>query len=147
MKFLLVLLFFLLFLAFVYASGEIITLNLNSSTSWWKDSILAYGEAKYSDGTPIQNAEVKIFVDKEIDCPNTNSSGEWFCSFEAPNEIKKYQVFVNVNGILNSTSFKVAPNYGKVPSGLVDRVVYEEPILIQDLNGKIKIVWMRVMVW
>ncbi|MGC8812740.1 MAG: hypothetical protein ACP5O8_04135 [Candidatus Aenigmatarchaeota archaeon] len=148
MKLLLVLSFFLLFfLTFVSASEEIVTLNLNSSISWWQDSILAYGKAQYSDGTPISDAKVKIFVDKEIDCPNTSSNGEWFCVFEAPSEIKKYQVFVDINGISNQTSFQVAPSYGKIPSGLADRVVYEEPVLIQDLNGKVKKVWMRVMVW
>ncbi len=148
MKILLVLFLLSIFLTFVYASEEgIVTINLNSSTSWWQDTILAYGEAKYLNGSPIKDAEVKIFVDREIVCPKTNADGKWSCVFNAPKEIKKYQVLVEVNGILNQTSFQVVPNYGKVPSGLVDRVVYEEPVLIQDLNGRIKKVWMKIMVW
>ncbi|MEM3063587.1 MAG: hypothetical protein QW303_08625, partial [Nitrososphaerota archaeon] len=90
--------FFLFFLlVFVSASDEgIVTINLNSSISWWNESILAYGKAEYSNGTPIQNTEVKIFVEKEIVCPSTNSTGDWSCIFTAPKEIKKYQIFVEV---------------------------------------------------
>lgn len=149
MKILLVLSFLLLiFLTLVSASEEgIVSINLNSSISWWQDNILAYGEAKYLNGSPIKDAEVKIFVDREIVCSSTDSNGKWSCVFDAPKEVKKYQVFVEVNGVSNQTVFQVAPNYGKVPSGSVDRVVYEEPVLIQDLNGKIKKVWMKIMVW
>lgn len=149
MKSLLILSFFLFFLlVFVSASDEgIVTINLNSSISWWNESILAYGKAEYSNGTPIQNTEVKIFVDKEIVCPSTNSTGDWSCIFTAPKEIKKYQIFVEVENSSNSTILKVSPNYGKLPSGIANRVVYEEPFLIQDLNGKIKKVWMRIIVW
>jgi hypothetical protein len=149
MKLLLILPFLLLFfLTFVLASEEeIITINLNSSTSWWQDSILAYGKASYSNGSPIQNAEVRLFIDKEISCPNTTYNGEWSCIFSAPKEIKKYQVIVEVNNVLNQTTFQVAPSYGILPLGLVNRVVYEEPILIQDMDGKIKKVWIRIIVW
>ncbi|MCS7106254.1 MAG: hypothetical protein NZ942_02985 [Candidatus Aenigmarchaeota archaeon] len=145
---LLFLIFLLIFLAFAFASEEgTVTLSLNSSVSWWQDAILAYGEAKNSDGLPIQNAEVKLFVDKEITCPNTSFNGKWFCVFNAPDEIKNYNVFVKVSGILNSTSLKVSPTYGRLPSGSITRVAYEEPILFQDLNGKIKVVWLRLIVW
>ncbi|MEM5882739.1 MAG: hypothetical protein QXQ77_00660 [Candidatus Aenigmatarchaeota archaeon] len=144
---LLFLIFLLIFLVFAYASGDgTVTLNLNSSISWWQDAILAYGEAKDSSGRPLENAEVKIFVEKEIACPNTNSTGHWLCVFSAPEEIKNYKVLVSVNGISNFTSLKVSPYYGKISSS-TNRVVHEEPILIQDLNGKIKRVWMRVIVW
>ncbi|MEM5794485.1 MAG: hypothetical protein QXS48_00375 [Candidatus Aenigmatarchaeota archaeon] len=141
------LIFLLIFLVFAYASEEgIVTLNLNSSVSWWQDTILAYGEAKDFNGMPIQNAEVKIFVDREITCPNTNSTGHWSCVFNAPEEIKNHQIFVNISGISNFTFLKVSPYYGKIASS-TNRIAYEEPMLIQDLNGKIKRVWLRVIVW
>ncbi|MEM5843683.1 MAG: hypothetical protein QXX07_00225 [Candidatus Aenigmatarchaeota archaeon] len=137
-----------IFLVFAFASEEgTVTLKLNSSVSWWEDAILAYGEARDSNGLPVTNAKVKIFFDRERDCPNTSSNGQWACVFNAPEEIKNYQLFVNISGILNFTSFKVSPYYGRLPPNSISRVAYEEPILIQDLNGKIKRVWLRLIVW
>lgn len=139
-------------LAFTFASSSsyILTLNLNTSLAWWNDSINASGEAKYLDGTPITGS-VSLRVDKIYSCPDS-TDGNWYCLFNAPNEIGSFLVLVNITNssgfsFYNQTILKVSPNYGKKPISSTDRVVFELPMIIQDLNGEIKRVLARIIVW
>lgn len=128
-----------------------VTIALNATKVWWNDSIKASGIAKYNNGSGIAGA-VEIKVDNlNFNCPDT-SDGNWSCEFKAPNRIGSYVVTVTITNATghkfqNFTQLKVSPNYGKTPTGSVARVVYELPLLIQDLNGDIRTVMARIMVW
>jgi hypothetical protein len=149
----LILIIFLLFISFSFATEGTVTISLNASKVWWNDTVNASGVATYSSGSPI-HGNVSISLDSTIySCPSTNAAtGYWNCTFNAPLELGIYIVLVNVTNITgssftNTISLAVAPNYGLKPIGTINRVVYEVPMLIQDLNGKIRQAWVRIMVW
>ena len=152
MKPLLTLLFLLLSLLplFAQTSGWV-SINLNATEVWWNDSMKAYGEVYYSNGTPI-NGTVELEVNGEkIQCPDA-MNGKWECEFYAPIEIGRYVVGVNLtdpagNSFINFTTFKVMPYYGEIPMGSVERIVYEVPMLLQDVSGEVRKVTVRIMVW
>jgi hypothetical protein len=128
-----------------------VTITLNATKVWWNDSVSASGIAKYANGTGISGT-VNLTVDgKTYICPDT-SDGNWSCVFNAPLRIGSYLVTVKITNstgyvFQNSTSLKVSPSYGKNPIGSATRVVYELPMLIQDLNGEIRAVLARIIVW
>ncbi|MEM5773041.1 MAG: hypothetical protein QXL86_02325, partial [Candidatus Aenigmatarchaeota archaeon] len=128
-----------------------LSISLNTTKVWWNDGIKASGVAKYDDGIGITGT-VEITIDgSNFDCPDTND-GNWSCEFNAPNKIGSYIVTVTITNATghkfqNSTWLKVSPNYGKTSIGSITRVVYELPLLIQDLNGEIKTVLARIIVW
>ena len=142
---------FLLLSSSIAQSNGYVTINLNSSKTWWNDSLLAYGVARYSNGLPITDATVSLFLNNESkSCPNTNSNGEWECDFKAPLELGDFEVSVRIekNGevFINSTSLQVKIEYGETGRGEA-RSVFEEPILIQEPSGRIRIAMARVIVW
>ena len=145
-------LLFLIFIALSFAlPQDTVTITLNSTKVWWNDSVKASGIAKYANGTGISGTVNLKIGDNTYSCPSTDD-GNWSCVFNAPLKIGSYVVTVNITNstgyfFQNSTSLKVLPSYGKYPTGSVTRVVYELPILIQDLNGEIKTVLARVIVW
>jgi hypothetical protein len=149
----LILMGFLLFIGFSFAAEGTVTISLNASKVWWDDSVNASGIATYSSGNPISGT-VSIKLDSTTySCPNTvAATGFWNCTFNAPTELGTYTILVNVtnstgSSFTNTTTLYVTPNYGQKPIGTTDRVVYEVPMLIQDLNGRIRQAWARVMVW
>jgi len=146
-------LFLLLLIAFsVATSSDRVTISLNATNVWWNDGVNASGIATYASGSGISGT-VSLSVDTaSYSCSSTYSGGYWNCSFSAPTKIGSYAVTVTVtNGtgsiVQGSTTLNVAPYYGKTPIGSVDRVVYELPMLIQDMNGEIKTVFARIIVW
>ena len=149
----LILIIFSILINLSFASNGTVTINLNASKVWWNDTINASGIATYSDGSPIDGTVSIKLNGNEYSCSSTDvSTGFWNCTFNAPTEIGVYAVLVNItnatgSSFTNTTSLIVAPNYGQTPVGTTSRVVHEIPMLIQDLNGKIKQVWARVMVW
>jgi hypothetical protein len=145
-------LLFLLFIALSFASPQdTVTITLNSTKVWWNDSLNASGIAKYANGTGISGT-VNLIVDStNYPCPDT-SDGNWSCIFNAPLKIGSFLITVKITNstgyiFQNSTFLEVSPSYGKNPIGSVTRVVYELPMLIQDLNGEIRIVLARVIAW
>jgi hypothetical protein len=145
-------LFILLLLALSFASPQdTVTIALNATKVWWNDSVNASGIAKYANGTGI-SGKVNLTVDStDYLCPDT-SDGNWSCVFNAPLKIGSYLVTVRITNstghvFQNSTSLKVSPSYGKNPIGSATRVVYEIPMLIQDLNGEIRSVLARIIIW
>jgi len=146
-------LFLLLLAVFsVATTSDRVTISLNATKVWWNDTVNATGVATYANGTGIDGT-VSLSVDStSYSCSPTYSGGNWNCTFNAPNEIGSYTVTVTVtNGtsstFQSSTTLNVAPYYGKTPIGSIDRVVYELPMLIQDINGEIKTVFARIIVW
>jgi len=148
----LLLLFFFISQSFAASDGTV-TVDLNATNVWWNDSVLVSGTATYSNGTSISDAGVEIFVDDELSCSTTTlPNGDYNCSFYSPFELGTYTVLVNVTNstgynFVNSSSLIVRLKYGKVPSGKADRVVYEIPVIIQELSGSIRRAWVRIMVW
>jgi len=125
-----------------------VSIVLNATKVWWNDSVLAQGVVLNASGLPAIGVSVNLKLNNVTQCSTTtNSSGGWNCSFTAPNEINIYTVTAETEVGSMSTSLYVAPNYGQRPIGTANRVVFEIPVLIQDLNGKIKQVWARVMIW
>ena len=148
------LLFFLLYIVLSFATNsEAITITLNVTKYWWNDSVSINGTALYSNGDPISDGSVSVELNNKIYCTtNTTPSGNYNCSFTAPLELGTYDVLVNVTSstgsmFTNTTSMKVQVKYGKTPIGTTDRIVYEQPMLIQEPSGRIRIVWVRIMVW
>lgn len=149
-------LFLLIALSFAANSGTV-SIELNATKVWWNDSVNASGVAKYSSGGGIIGT-VSLTVDSAAQScldqpsPSTDTNGNWNCTFNAPAKIGSYTVTVTVtNGtgsqFQNSTTLAVTPYYGDTPSGSADRIVYELPMMIQDLNGEIRTVFAKIMVW
>ena len=148
-------LIFLLFLTLVFLlmfnlslSANTVTMSLNASKVWWQDGILANGTLVNATNDPIPNVAVTVKIGGTTQCSDTtNATGHWECSFTAPNEISIYTVTAETATETASTTLTVAPTYGDTPVGTVDRIVYEVPILIQDMSGKIKQIFVRITVW
>jgi hypothetical protein len=148
-------LIFLLFLVLVFIlafksslSANTLTISLNSTKVWWQDGILASGRLVNETNDPIAGMTVTVKISGATQCSDaTNSTGHWECSFTAPNEIGVYTITADTGTETASTTLTVAPYYGKTPVGATTRVVYELPMLIQDLNGEIKIIFAKVMIW
>jgi len=149
----LILLVLLMFINISLATTDgTVTIDLNSSKTWWNDTVNASGMAFYSNETGISGTAVLTVNDVQMCSYSTDATGFWNCTFRAPDEIKTYTVLINVTNstgyvFTNSTTLNVAPNYGGSFVGSTDRVVYEQPMLIQDLNGTIKKVWVRITTW
>jgi len=129
-------------------TAAIVFINLTSYKVWWNDSVTAYGRAVDQSGSPVANENVNLTI-SNIRCNNvTDSSGYWSCSFNAPLELGTYTVNARIGSIfINTTSLIVQVKYGETPIGKRDRVVYEQPMLIQEPSGRIRIAWARIMVW
>ena len=123
------------------------TIELNKKKVWWNESVKAYGRAKDPYGNPISDALVNLVVESRKCVNYTDSSGYWECNFYSPLAIGNYEVKVSIAGIVNSTYLKVSPHFGILPAQKEERIVYEIPITIQDKNGKIKTVWVRITVY
>lgn len=139
------------------ANSDTVAINLNATKVWWNDSVNASGTAKYNSGAGIVGT-VSLTVDStgqsclDQPSPSTDANGNWNCTFNAPIKIGSYTVTVVVTNstgsqFQNSTALAVAPYYGKTPVGSIDRIVYELPMMIQDMNGEIRTVFARIMVW
>ncbi|MDI6798693.1 MAG: carboxypeptidase-like regulatory domain-containing protein [Candidatus Aenigmarchaeota archaeon] len=130
------------------SASNSITINLKPTKVWWNDSVLAYGKLLDSDGLPIQGAAVSVKIDNQLKCSSeTNSSGDYNCSFNAPNELGSYTVTSEAEGAVATATLEVKASYGEKPIGTIDRIVYEVPLLIQEMSGRIRRVFARIMVW
>ena len=144
--------FLLLLLALsLAATSDTVTISLNATKVWWNDSVNASGVATYANGTGIHGT-VSLSIDGANPSCQSTYNGNWNCTFNAPTKIGSYTVAVTITNdtgstTQSSTSLTVAPYYGKTPIGSITRVVYEIPMIIQDLNGEIKTIFAKIMVW
>lgn len=142
----------LLFSLVFAASPGTITISLNSSNIWWNDPLNASGIAKYPNQTGIASGSVTAAIaGVTYSCPATTASGNWYCIFNAPKELGSFTLTITVANATatfeNTTTVNVKASYGATAVGTGSRVVYETPLLMQQLNGVIKKVWVRVKVW
>jgi hypothetical protein len=132
----------------VISNSPNITIFFNSSKVWWNDSVYASGLSLYSNGTVDVGSTYTFYINGANQCGgSTNSSGGWSCTFRAPIEIGSFAATVSTSSTSNSTTLYVRPKYGPTPSGTSDRTVYENPFFIQDMNGKLKMVMVRITTW
>jgi hypothetical protein len=147
-----ILLTLLLFSLAIATSEGTVTISVNSSNVWWNDPLNASGTARYSNQTGISSGTVTAsLAGSTYGCPATTLGGNWYCTFNAPQELGSYTLTVTIsNGtatFTNTTTINVKPSYGATPSGTGSRVVYETPVLMQQLDGAIKKVWIRIKIW
>ncbi|OGM93010.1 hypothetical protein A2935_03790 [Candidatus Wolfebacteria bacterium RIFCSPLOWO2_01_FULL_47_17b] len=127
-----------------------VTIFLNTTKVWWNDSIYASGLASFTNGTIDANDAFRFFINGIDQCSGTtNSSGGWSCKFRAPVEIGTFEARISLTATTasNTTILYVRPSYGPTPIGTSDRSVYENPFLIQDENGRLKTVIIRITAW
>ncbi len=141
------------FLLSATSINALVTYQASHSKAWWNENVTVNGTARYDgNNSAIQDAQVNITIGS-IKCNNTtDTSGNYRCIFGAPKEVGKYEIFINVTNstgynTTNTTKLAVELSYGSTPSGTIDRVVHEVPILIQEMSGRIRVVIARIMVW
>lgn len=155
MKFTIALLSFLIIFGIFSAAvlaPNIVTYQQSSATLWWNDTININGSARYENGTGIYNAFVNITIGSSKCNNTTDGTGNYTCTFTAPKEVGTYTVHINITNstgpsVTNTSTLQVRLKYGDTPIGTVDRVVHETPIFIQELSGRIRILFARITVW
>ncbi len=136
--------------AIVFADS--LTFQSSAATAWWNDTVVINGTATYTNGSNVQNANVNITVGN-VNCINTtDANGRYTCEFSAPKELGTYTVKINITNstgpsISEQTTLAVKLKYGNTPIGTIDRVVYETPVFIQEMSGKINVVFVRITAW
>lgn len=133
-------------------NASVLEIEVIPSLAWWNDSILVIGNAFYENGSAIPNGDVEITLDSVPYCLNTtNSRGSFNCTFFAPTTLGSYTLMANVTkddeSFTNTTTLDVKIFYGSSPIGKQERVVYEVPMVVQDVTGEIKRVLVKIFVW
>jgi len=131
-----------------------VNITLSTTAAWWNDIVAASGYAVWNNEDAF-NQTVSVRRDNSEVCSTIANivTGYYSCNFHAPLELGSYDYIayaVNASGDVSNSSAKtltVKLNYGQNPIGQTERVVYEQPMLIQELDGKVGIVWARVKIW
>lgn len=146
------------FFGFIYTRKISITrgyvkVSLNATKFWWDDGVNVSVSARRSAQEPISNSEVIIKLNSVNKCAGTtNSEGEYSCVFSVPRAIGTYNITAQVTDSLthliytDSTILNVRFEYGDVERGR-NVGCYDTPQLIQNPDGSVKIVVVRVCVW
>ncbi|MEM7827037.1 MAG: CARDB domain-containing protein [Candidatus Aenigmatarchaeota archaeon] len=139
-----------------------VSVSLNQTEVWWNDSIAVNGTAKRSDNTAIDTSsdpesDVKIIINSVIKAiTETSSTGYYNATIYAPSAIGAYTVNVSVRDPItgkifsNTTQLIVKPQYGeeKAEQERARNIgCYEEPRIIQNPDGTIRRVVVRVCTW
>lgn len=145
---------FLILVVVVNAANGTVSLNIYNSTVWWNDSVTVNGTATYTNGSTFGSGQTaNVTLDNVQYCTGTtNSTGFYNCTFRAPIRLGTYTLQVTVTNssgqsVSNSSSFYVKPNFGETVIGKIDRSVFEVPMLIEDMDGTIRQIWARVIIW
>ena len=144
----------LIFISVTYAATDgYVTISLNRTSYWWNETVVSDGTANYTNGNGITSSSFTITLNDVTYCSGTTTAtGEWVCVFQAPNQLGTYTFSITVTNstgatFTNTTALYVKPSYGPTPIGRTDRVVIEQPMLIQEPTGIIRQVWARVKIW
>jgi hypothetical protein len=144
---------------FLVYQNATVTVNLNSTYYWWNDGVRVYGNVKRTDGTavytsPDPTSNVTVLVDNQQYCmTDTDSQGDYTCSFTAPGSVGTYTLIVRVPDPLtgkvfrNSTSLVVNPKYGGNETGVKEMSCFALPQIVVNPDGSIKTVMVKVCTW
>jgi hypothetical protein len=146
---------FLVLVVFVNAATNgTVSVNVYNSTVWWNDTVIVNGTATYTNGSAVGSGQTaNVTLDSFQYCTGTTTAaGFYTCNFRAPLKLGVYTLQVTVTNstgqtITNTTTFTVKPNFGQTVIGKTARSVFEVPMVIQDMNGEIRQIWTRVIVW
>jgi len=139
------------------AATASVNVTITPSTVWWNNTVTVDGVAKYTNGTAIPSGSVDVLltgasIKKQSYCTNTtDAAGVYSCKFYAPLELGVYEVTVNVTkdgeSFYGSTELTVKLVFGERYTGTEDRIVYEVPMLLQDMSGRVKKALVRLILW
>ncbi len=136
-----------------------VTVNLNDTEPSWNEPLLVSGKASRADSTNIDtnSSGVNIYVNGTSRCTTeTDSNGDYSCSFNAPNSLGLYQINVTVLDPItvktwsNTTTFTVKSVIGasRIDERDEDQIsCHEEPRIIQNPDGSLKSAIIRICVW
>ena len=142
----------------VYQNATI-TLNVNATEVWWGDAVKVSGVAYYKDGSYVPSGtEVTISLNGElVNLTTIGDNGYYEGVFIAPLEVGEYILTVNFTDPFvpskeygNYTYIYVSPYYGGSESEMEKAKnvgCYEVPRFIQNPDGTIERVIVRVCVW
>jgi len=140
---------------FLVWQNATVTISLNASDYWWNSPVKISGYAKRLTGTAIANGNVEVLLLGTNVCPlaGTDATGYYECDFTSPPAVGNYSVLVKVTDPLtgktfgNVTYLVVSPYYGESPATAKNVGCYQVPQLIQNPDGSIKKVWVRICIW
>lgn len=112
----------------------------NSTVVWWNDTVNV-------TGIDVAGATMTARIDGKTACTTTaSSSGNWNCTFTAPQEIGKYNLSVANGTAADDIVLTVRPGYGEKPTGTAQKFVLETPSAIQEPSGRIRTLLARLVV-
>lgn len=136
-----------------------ITVGVNNSEPSWNDVVRATGRATRADDSNIDtNAnDLNIYLNSTLYCTNeTDSNGDYICDFSAPGTLGIYTLNVtivdpttSITWTNTSVSITVKASVGlnaTAASEAESVSCYEEPRVIQNPDGTLRIGYVRVCV-
>ncbi len=126
-----------------------ISIELNATNVRWNEGVNLSGYA--SKGTPF-SGWIQVRQSSTLVCNITTTNGYYSCVFSSPSEVGNFtytSYILNTNGdvlVQNSTVLTVAVSYGGVVEGK-NVACYEEPRIIQNPDGSIKVATVRICAW
>jgi len=142
---------------FLVYQNVTISVFLNKTKCWWRDWIRVYGQALQINGNPVGDANVSIMLlGKVVNKTKTNSTGHYEAIFRAPSRVGVHLLSVVLTHPTtgkkygNVTTFNVALDYGKSEEEMESAKnvgCYEVPRFIQNPDGSIEKVIVKVCVW
>jgi hypothetical protein len=132
----------------------VITLNLNASKAQWGDGISVWGKAT-KNSLPLQDATVYVKVNKEVYCMvQTNSTGDYNCAFEIKKEridnLNVSATVIDPTNLKKKTAYKtlsIIAKFGYEDYGKKEMVCEEMPKAIQNPDGSIDVIMVKICVW
>lgn len=140
---------------FVVYQNVSVIINLNATKVWWNDAVNCTIQAIRKDNSYVSSADVEIKVNDSVKCSAkaaTDSFGKYTCIFNAPNSTDTFIVNASVIDPLtdklfyNTTLLEVSPTLGE--EEVAPQIAcYEEPQIIQNPDGTLEEVRVKVCVW
>ncbi len=139
-----------------------LTVVLNNTEPNWNEGVKVEGNASRSDGTAVDTSQdpenVKAYVNGSLSCTtDTNSTGGYNCSFNAPSAVGLYELNVTIEDPTtskiwwNTTTFTVKQvvlgEALPIQESAESVACYEEPRLVQNPDGTIEIAIVRICIF
>jgi hypothetical protein len=141
---------------FLVYQNATVTISLNATQVWWNDAVNSTVQAIRDDGSYVSSADTEIKLGNRVVCSEssaTDSLGKYSCVFHAPNSTGTFVISAYVTDPLtgktffNSTLLEVRPILGEEEEIAPEIACYEIPQIIQNPDGTIEEVKVRICVW